>query len=109
VHPHIHAHRGAPRCTVGGKGDGDAGVKRVRVFFLRQRVSRAQLEPLLSVERRRRAVNHYLFLCFTLSSGGERNERGSGGIYGKGRGKRARESGRKSVGRGCFGERRALE
>lgn len=30
-------------------------------------------------EQRRRAVNHYLFLCFTLSSGGERNERGSDG------------------------------
>lgn len=29
--------------------------------------------------RCRRAVNHYLFLCFTLSSGGERNERGSDG------------------------------
>lgn len=30
-------------------------------------------------EQRRRAVNHYLFLYFTLSSGGERNERGSDG------------------------------
>lgn len=41
-------------------------------------------------EQRRRAVNHYLFLCFTLSSGGERNERGSDGTEGVGK-KGARE------------------
>lgn len=43
-------------------------------------------------EQRRRAVNHYLFLCFTLSSGGERNERGSDGT------ERGGEKGRERAG-----------
>lgn len=43
-------------------------------------------------EQRRRAVNHYLFLCFTLSSGGERNERGSNGT------ERGGEKGRERAG-----------
>lgn len=51
-------------------------------------------------------MNHYLFLCFTLSSGGERNERGRERWYRNGREKKGarvqegeRERGRKSEGK----------
>lgn len=63
------------------------------------------MKPLLSGAQRRSAirararerasaVNHYLFLCFTLSSGGERNEREGATVQRKGgkKGERERES-----------------
>lgn len=40
---------------------------------------------------RRAVVNHYLFLCFTLSSGGERNERGKKGAERGREGEREKE------------------
>lgn len=51
-------------------------VKRVRyrVRFFSDSVFRRLGWSRFFPGQRRRAVNHYLFLCFTLSSGGERNE-----------------------------------
>lgn len=119
VHARVYAYRDASRSAVrrmreggGGGGQGKNAQElnesvTAHVFFydsVFRGLGRSRFFP----EQRRRAVNHYLFLYFTLSSGGERNERGSDGTERVGK-KRARESGRKSEGRGCFGERRALE
>lgn len=94
------------RCAVGKT---PARVKRVRyresAFFLRQRVFRGlgwsrffpehnAAPPFARARERASAVNHYLFLCFTLSSGGERNEREGATVQRKGgkKGERERES-----------------
>lgn len=84
----MHISRSASRSAVrrmreGGRGK-RARVKRIRYrarffFFFYDSVFRGLGRSRFFPEQRRRAVNHYLFLYFTLSSGGERNERGSDG------------------------------
>lgn len=117
---HTRAHLCTSRCIAMHRREGRGSGENVqelnesvtaRVFFYDSVFRRlGWREPFLSgaTPPEQRAVNHYLFLYFTLSSGGERNERGSDGTERVGK-KGARESGRKSEGRGCFGERRALE
>lgn len=86
----IAMHRDAPR------GENAHELKRSvteRVFFSDSVFRGHGWNRFFPGQRARRVVNHYLFLCFTLSSGGERGERGNDGTEreGKGRGKREEE------------------
>lgn len=75
-------------------------VTAARVFFYDSPRSAGSVGAGFFPEQRRRAVNHYLFLCFTLSSGGERNERGSDGterVGKKGTRERAKVGGKRML------------
>lgn len=83
IHDISWMHRDAPR---GGKRARVKAVRyRARVFFSDSVFRGHGWNRFFPGQRARRAVNHYLFLCFTLSSGGERNERGNDGMEREGK------------------------